>query len=356
MASSVAIIGAGMAGLAAARALTAAGIPIVIYEKSRALGGRVATRRIGGCLVDHGAQNVKPGESALADVMLRELPTEDLICIEAPVRLYTSDGQIWPPDPQYESEPKYAYRRGLTTLPKLLAQSLPIDLAAIRFESRIHRLEETAEEVVLRGEGGVEIGRAALVIVTAPAPQAADLLGDSAMQLRDLRETLDRVRTLRNVEYPSCLSVLLGYAAPHPDPPAYALLSEDRSAALLWLAFEHLKAPERAPGGEALLIAQLGPLFSRLCAAEPDELIVGRTLNELRPLFGDLYDRPLWAQVKRWRYSQPRGTVGFVEVNPPDSPSSILVCGDALQPGNGRIQQAYASGLEAAEAALQRLS
>src|SRR5579862_5395877 len=93
--SSVAIIGAGMAGLAAARALTAVGVSIVIYEQSRALGGRVATRRIGDCIVDHGAQNIKPGDSALADVMLNALPTDDLIRIDAPVRLYTADGQIW---------------------------------------------------------------------------------------------------------------------------------------------------------------------------------------------------------------------------------------------------------------------
>ena len=56
----VAIIGAGMAGLAAARALTQAGHTVTLFEKSRGVGGRVATRRIGDCIVDHGAQNIKP--------------------------------------------------------------------------------------------------------------------------------------------------------------------------------------------------------------------------------------------------------------------------------------------------------
>src|SRR5579862_200717 len=119
MRGTVAIIGAGMAGLAAARTLTAAGCRVVIYEQSKAVGGRVATRRIEGCILDHGAQNLKPTGSELQDVMLYELPTDDLIRIEAPVCLYTPDGQVWPPDPEYDAEPKYAYRHGLTMLPKL---------------------------------------------------------------------------------------------------------------------------------------------------------------------------------------------------------------------------------------------
>ncbi len=351
MTRSVAIIGAGMAGLAAARSLTEAGIPVTIYEKSRGVGGRVATRRIEGCIVDHGAQNLKPTGSALADVIENELPTDDLVRIMEPTRLYTNDGTIWPADPEREAEPKYTYRNGLTALPKMLAEQLPAEQTTFRFETRIHRLEEEIGEnqVVLRGPDGEELGRADAVILTAPAPQAADLLGDSALKLRHTQQTLERVRALRMVEYTYCLSVLLGYAPPVPPAPAYALLAEDRGTPLLWLAFEQTKAPERAPNGEAVLIAQLGPLFSSLCYGEADETIIGRTLNELRPLFGEIYEQPTWAQVKRWKYSQPRGTVRFEEVNAAEYESPIIVCGDALRPENGRIHQAYASGLEAAE-------
>lgn len=354
MTRSVAIIGAGMAGLAAARSLTAAGIAVTIYEKSRGVGGRVATRRIEGCVVDHGAQNLKPTGSALADVMLNELPTDDLVAITAPTRLYTNDGTIWPVDPERESEPKYTYRNGLTMLPKMLAERLPAEQTTFRYQTRIHRLEEQTEtqekQIILRGAEGEELGRADFVVLTAPAPQAADLLAESALQLRDTQQTLERVRALRMVEYTHCLSVLLGYAPPVPPAPAYALLAEDRGTPLLWLAFEQTKAPERAPNGEAVLIAQLGPLFSSLCYGELDEIIIGRTLNELRPLFGKVYEEPVWAQVKRWKYSQPRGTIRFEEVNAAEHESPIIVCGDALRPENGRIHQAYASGLEAAEA------
>ena len=54
--SRIAIVGAGVAGLACARALADAGLHVQIFEKSRGVSGRMSTRRgeLGQC--DHGAQ------------------------------------------------------------------------------------------------------------------------------------------------------------------------------------------------------------------------------------------------------------------------------------------------------------
>ena len=52
----VLIIGAGMAGLTAARQLHEANLPVLVVDKGRGVGGRMATRRIGHGRVDHGAQ------------------------------------------------------------------------------------------------------------------------------------------------------------------------------------------------------------------------------------------------------------------------------------------------------------
>ena len=53
---SVAILGAGMAGAAAARRLAQAGLSVQVFDKGRTIGGRMATRRHGAMQFDHGAQ------------------------------------------------------------------------------------------------------------------------------------------------------------------------------------------------------------------------------------------------------------------------------------------------------------
>ena len=52
----VAVIGAGMAGLAAARTLAAAGHAVQVFDKGRGIGGRLSTRRTDYGAFDHGAQ------------------------------------------------------------------------------------------------------------------------------------------------------------------------------------------------------------------------------------------------------------------------------------------------------------
>jgi renalase len=52
----VAVIGAGFAGLTAARELANAGLAVTIIEKSAGLGGRMATRHTSSLAFDHGAQ------------------------------------------------------------------------------------------------------------------------------------------------------------------------------------------------------------------------------------------------------------------------------------------------------------
>ena len=52
----VIIVGAGLAGLACAQRLAAAGVPFLILEADRRIGGRLKTDRIDGFLLDHGFQ------------------------------------------------------------------------------------------------------------------------------------------------------------------------------------------------------------------------------------------------------------------------------------------------------------
>lgn len=65
------IVGAGLAGLAAARRLARAGLAVRIYEVSDDIGGRVRTDERDGFLLDRGFQTVCPAYPALSDLVDR---------------------------------------------------------------------------------------------------------------------------------------------------------------------------------------------------------------------------------------------------------------------------------------------
>ena len=70
--TSVAVIGAGLAGLAAGAALRAAGVAVTVLERERRVGGRVWSQTLpGGALVEMGAEFVTEGYTTLPALVSR---------------------------------------------------------------------------------------------------------------------------------------------------------------------------------------------------------------------------------------------------------------------------------------------
>src|SRR5207248_10665336 len=69
----VAVVGGGVGGLAAARALVAAGIDAHVFEASERCGGVVATSRIDGFLREHAASSFLGGPSRGVLALCEEL-------------------------------------------------------------------------------------------------------------------------------------------------------------------------------------------------------------------------------------------------------------------------------------------
>ncbi|RRO90494.1 oxidoreductase, partial [Corynebacterium bovis] len=65
----VAVIGAGAAGLAAARTLRAAGVGCTVLEASGRVGGRIGSERVGDVTVDRGFQTVNSWYPAVKEVL-----------------------------------------------------------------------------------------------------------------------------------------------------------------------------------------------------------------------------------------------------------------------------------------------
>ncbi len=64
----VGILGGGIAGLTAAWELTRAEIPVTIFEAAERCGGQIRTERVGGFVIEHGAEGVGHGGRATADL------------------------------------------------------------------------------------------------------------------------------------------------------------------------------------------------------------------------------------------------------------------------------------------------
>jgi phytoene dehydrogenase-like protein len=98
MTHDVAIVGAGLAGLSAARHLSIRGLDVVVLEGSDAVGGRVRTDRRNGLLLDRGFQLINPAYPEVARVL--DLPALELRPFVPGVIAMTSTGPVRLGDPR----------------------------------------------------------------------------------------------------------------------------------------------------------------------------------------------------------------------------------------------------------------
>jgi hypothetical protein len=345
----LAIIGAGVAGLAAARRLRQRrpNLTITIYEKSRGFGGRAATRRRDGYIFDHGAQYLKAPTPELERLVTRELPIEGLHDIGLPVWTFDQAGTIAEGDPQQNNEPKWMYRDGLNRLGKLLSEGLDV-----RREMRIAALQRTTDDSAHKSMAGGRwslvdttgqtVGAADLVLLTAPAPQSVDILAASDFDL-DVKGLL--IHELGKAQYRRCISLALAYNI-RIERPFYALVNTDRAHPISWLALEHSKAPERAPPGYSLILAQMAAQWSFDHWDAPVEELQTLVSEYVHTLLKEKLQQPVWVDVQRWRYALPDSGADFEALNA--TGSGLFFAGDYTA-GLGRVHLAIESGWHVAE-------
>jgi predicted NAD/FAD-dependent oxidoreductase len=167
----IAIVGAGISGLTAARLLHDQGHRVVVFEKSRGPGGRAATRRMDDLEFDRGAQyfTARDAEFRRVVVAWRE---HGLVEIWQGRIGRVSRGRL---EPSTGSQERIVGVPGMSAIGKHLAADLSVR-AAIQVASP-QRIEGRWR---LRSATGEALGNFDLVILAVPAPQAQTLLLPSA--------------------------------------------------------------------------------------------------------------------------------------------------------------------------------
>ncbi|MEM1442420.1 MAG: FAD-dependent oxidoreductase [Verrucomicrobiota bacterium] len=337
----IAIIGAGLSGLAAAFQLAEEEIEVCLFEKSRGFSGRAASRSKNGCRYDYGANYFKVNCNDVAALLFRDLPTDELCRIMGDVWTFNGDNEISEGDPALNEGAKWTYRGGISTLGKLLVE---VGNLEVKRETLITKLESEEDSWTLIDDSLQAYAGFDAVLLTPPAPQVVNLLSQSEMD-SEIRDLL--MGELSQARYHSQFTVALNFAGEFSFPGhAYALINTDREHALAWLSHENQKA-DHVPEGETLLIAQMAPAWTQDHYHEPIEDIIREAHEAVRGLLPNELPELQWADTQRWRYAHPHSAASLEAVKP-GAELGLFFAGDAFI-GKGRIARAVETGLAAAK-------
>ncbi len=307
MTKRVAIIGAGMAGLAAARLLREAGASCTVFDKSRGLGGRMATRRTGDFSFDHGAQYFTARGPRFRALV------EDWSAAGHAAPWY--DDEIFVGAPGMTA-PARAMAAGLETVMGFEVKSLSRNAQGWS----VHAGEETYEGFTA-------------VIVATPAPQTEPLLESGGLSFPELA----------SARYAPCLALMLAFDG------EAAFQGESlrrESGPIAWIARNSSK-PGR-PEGQETFVVHASPDWSRTHIDETPETI----LEKLAPFALDLISAPstpIFATAHRWRFALVEQALGVPCLW--DAQAGVGACGDyCLGP---RVEAAFDSGEAMARAVLE---
>ena len=318
--SRVAIIGAGLAGLVLAQALQGFAA-VKVFEKSRGLGGRMATRRQNGFQFDHGAQFFTAKTEAFQGFLEPWLSAGVVARWDARFVEFDRNRinlrRTWAEEPAH-----YVGVPGMSALAGALAETLDVQT-----ETRVHSIEGDSGAWRLRDSKGGDLGEFDWVVSSIPAAQAAPLLPHSFAH----QQAVARSNML------GCYALMLGFDSPLPFDWDAALV---RQADISWISVDSRK-PGRS--GNTLLV-QATNRWAEANIERADSEVMAHMLAETANVTGFDPGSARHAVLHRWRYAntpKQHDAPAFVDLS-----RKLAACGDWCI--HGRVEAAYLSGMDAA--------
>ena len=345
----IAVIGAGIAGLACARTLTQAGHTVTVFEKGSRAGGRMATRAspFGG--FDHGAQyfTVRDARFALA---LTTVPDLCKPWSANTVRVLDAHGNTVAAGLP-ASESHQVATPGMNALPVQWARPL-FAAGAVQAQTRVTRLERTGGSATpwklhtvgpdvdgqheRRSFDGVDT-----VVLAIPAWQARELLQNSELAPH-------WAERISEVQVDPCWTLMLAF--PQAMQPGLGALGPQWNAArsthhrIAWLARESSK-PARSPIERWTVQASAD--WSREHLQDDPARVQAKLQRAFAEVTG-IRAEPAHVDVHRWLFAKTKRPLGQTHLW--DAEAALGVCGDWCI--GHRVEDAFISGLELALAAV----
>lgn len=321
---SVAIVGAGIAGLTCARKLRDAGHAVTVFEQGTEPGGRSATRQESCGEFDPGAQYFTARDPRFKSAITSWLRAGVVAEWRARIVRVTKDKVA----ESKESAIRYVGYPGMGALAAHLARGFQIG-----YERRVARLDRVDAGWTLQLEDGSQTLPFGAVVTAIPAPEATDLLASSPVIAPQIA----------SVRMQPCWALMLQFEKPL-DARFDAAIVEDEP--ISWLARESSKPGREA--GERWIVHASNAWSAEHLDLEPQEVLSG-----LMKTFCELVEKrvtPAFSAAQRWRYSavtEPTGARCHF-----DPATGLGACGDWLI--SGRVEGAFLSGLAMASTLVQQ--
>lgn len=314
----IGVVGAGIAGLSAARALVDRGHQVTIFEKARGPGGRVATSRLRGIEMprglagstlafDHGAQYFTARDPRFAALVSQW--ERDRVAAKWTGRIVTFDDEGW--EDIAAGTDRYVGTPGMNAIALAMAEGLDVT-----YRRHVESLEPL-------------LGTLDHLVVATPADRTRALVS----------HVPPLVEKIAGVTMKPSWTVMAAFEARVPARFDAAFVN---GSALGWIA-RNTSKPKRDWKVDTWVLQATTAWSAAHVDDRPDD--VGAFLMEA---FEDLVrsglPRAFYATVHRWRHAtaDPPLAVGAIH----DAAARITLCGDWCL--GSRIEDAYLSGLAAA--------
>jgi photolyase PhrII len=313
----VAVIGAGLSGLMCARTLQDHNIDVRVFEKSRGVGGRCATRRDGPWRFDHGAQYFTIRDARLAP-LVASWQQRGVIAVW-PGAIGVREHGVW-------TAAKAGVRRwvaqpGMSALGRHLADGLDV-----RLETTVMHIQREGAQWRLVADTGADLGVFDVVLACVPAPQAIALCTSVAPELA--------AQAAGAVMHPTWATMLVLSERPAFDYDG-AFLNDD--ATLRWLARD---ASKPARGADETWVLHATREWS-VAHLEDDAASVASAMTDAFTRIVGGAVTPVHRVAHRWRYALPDPVTTTSALY--DHDRGIGTAGDWC--GGPRVEGALLSGI-----------
>lgn len=322
----IAVIGAGLAGISAARSLTTAGHTVVLFDKSRGSGGRLSSKRTEFGNFDMGAQYFTARDHSFRQELKAWLDARYVE--EWTPRLYQYDqsGLRRSPD---EQQRFVGYPR-MTAWSRALLDGLEL-VSNTRIETL--QVQDDGQWLLLDDQQQAH-GPFARVIVATPAPQAVPLL-KPASQL---------AHAASQVEMLAGWTLALSFSEPLNTPVDACFV---REGPIDWISRNSSK-----PGREETdtWVIQSTPAWAQMNIETDKVDVTNGLLTAFAEVLGIELPDAEFTHIHRWLYARPGQHCAWGALAAPEL--GLYACGDWCL--GGRVENAWLSGQQAAKTLLSK--